>query len=141
MGWVRLRQHGSRLHRLLPTTSIRSPTGSAPYRLEDMRFYSHKTTILPANWKVVVDAFNEGYHVQGTHPQILAWTDDVNMEYEQFGTHAHYGRLPSAQTAASPESAARHPRRGCRRVGDPRRRSSADSVGSSTATRGGSSTS
>ena len=72
------------------------------YRLEDMRFYSHKTTILPANWKVVVDAFNEGYHVQGTHPQILAWTDDVNMEYEQFGTHAHYGRLPTARRQLRP---------------------------------------
>ena len=67
-----------------------------------MRFYSHKTTVLPANWKVVVDAFNEGYHVQGTHPQILAWTDDVNMEYEQFGTHAHYGRLPSARRQLRP---------------------------------------
>ena len=67
-----------------------------------MRFYSHKTTILPANWKVVIDAFNEGYHVQGTHPQILPWTDDVNMEYEQFGTHAHYGRLPSSRRQLRP---------------------------------------
>ena len=33
--------------------------------------------VLPANWKVVVDAFNEAYHVQGTHPQLLPWTDDV----------------------------------------------------------------
>ena len=72
------------------------------YHLEDMRFYSHKTTILPANWKVVVDAFNEGYHVQGTHPQILPWTDDVNMEYEQFDTHAHYGRLPTARRQLRP---------------------------------------
>jgi len=78
------------------------PDWLGPYRLEDMRYYSHKTTVLPANWKVVVDAFNEGYHVQGTHPQILAWTDDVNMEYEQFGTHAHYGRLPAARRQLRP---------------------------------------
>ncbi|HUI04109.1 MAG TPA: aromatic ring-hydroxylating dioxygenase subunit alpha [Acidimicrobiales bacterium] len=78
------------------------PDWLGPYRLEDMRFYSHKTTVLPANWKVVVDAFNEGYHVQGTHPQILAWTDDVNMEYEQFETHAHYGRLPAARRQLRP---------------------------------------
>ena len=57
------------------------------------------TTILPANWKVVVDAFNEAYHVQGTHPQILPWTDDVSIEYEQLGKHAHYGRLPERAPA------------------------------------------
>lgn len=78
------------------------PDWLGAYRLDEMRFYSHKTTILPANWKVVVDAFNEGYHVQGTHPQILAWTDDVSMEYEQFSTHAHYGRLPSARRQLRP---------------------------------------
>lgn len=78
------------------------PDWLSPYRLEEMRFYSHKTTVLPANWKVVIDAFNEGYHVQGTHPQILPWTDDVNMEYEQFETHAHYGRLPTARRQLRP---------------------------------------
>ncbi len=78
------------------------PTLLAPYRLEQMRFRSYRTTILPANWKVVVDAFNEGYHVQGTHPQILPWTDDVNMEYEQFRTHAHYGRLPNSRRQLRP---------------------------------------
>jgi hypothetical protein len=67
------------------------PTLLAPYRFEDMRLRGYLTTILPANWKVVVDAFNEAYHVQGTHPQILAWTDDVAIRYEQLGKHAHYG--------------------------------------------------
>jgi phenylpropionate dioxygenase-like ring-hydroxylating dioxygenase large terminal subunit len=85
------------------------PDWLGPYRLEEMRFYSHKTTVLPANWKVVVDAFNEGYHVQGTHPQILPWTDDVNMEYEQFETHAHYGRLPSARRQLRPSPRLRIP--------------------------------
>jgi phenylpropionate dioxygenase-like ring-hydroxylating dioxygenase large terminal subunit len=73
-----------------------------PYRLEDMRFRSYRTTVLPANWKAVVDAFNEGYHVQGLHPQILPWTDDVSIEYEQFATHAHYGRLPHARRTLQP---------------------------------------
>ena len=72
------------------------------YHLEQMRFRSYQTTILPANWKVVVDAFNEGYHVQGTHPQLLAWTDDVGIEYEQFETHARYGRLENARRRLTP---------------------------------------
>ncbi len=42
-----------------------------------------------ANWKVVVDAFNEGYHVQGTHPQILPWTDDVNRRPK------HWASIPT----------------------------------------------
>jgi phenylpropionate dioxygenase-like ring-hydroxylating dioxygenase large terminal subunit len=78
------------------------PTLLAPYRLHEMRFRSYMTTILPANWKTVIDAFNEGYHVQGAHAQILPWTDDVSIAYEQFRTHAHYGRLPNARRRLQP---------------------------------------
>jgi len=74
----------------------------APYRLHEMRFRSYLTTILPANWKTAIDAFNEGYHVQGTHPQTLPWVDDTSLAYEQFRTHAHYGRLASARRQLRP---------------------------------------
>ena len=74
----------------------------APYRLDEMRFRAYRSTVLPANWKVVVDAFNEAYHVQGTHPQLLPWTDDTSIEYEQLGKHSHYGRLPNARRALRP---------------------------------------
>jgi phenylpropionate dioxygenase-like ring-hydroxylating dioxygenase large terminal subunit len=78
------------------------PALLAPYHLEQMRIRSYLSTVLPANWKVVVDAFNEGYHVQGTHPQLLPWTDDVNLSYEPLGIHAHYGRLPNARRELRP---------------------------------------
>ena len=78
------------------------PTLLAPYHLDRLRIRSYRATVLPANWKVVVDAFNEGYHVQGTHPQILPWTDDVSLEYEPLGIHSHYGRLPNARRALRP---------------------------------------
>jgi phenylpropionate dioxygenase-like ring-hydroxylating dioxygenase large terminal subunit len=74
----------------------------APFNLDRLRMRSYRSTILPANWKVVIDAFNEGYHVQGTHPQLLPWTDDVGLVYEQFRTHSHYGRLPSARRQLRP---------------------------------------
>ncbi|MER3452839.1 MAG: hypothetical protein C4344_04035, partial [Acidimicrobiia bacterium] len=67
-----------------------------------MWFRSYLTTVLPANWKAVLDAFNEGYHVQGSHPQILPWTDGVGIAYEQFGTHAHYGRIAGARRVLRP---------------------------------------
>jgi len=78
------------------------PTLLSPYHLDRMRIRSYLSTVLPANWKVVVDAFNEGYHVQGTHPQILPWTDDVNLDYEPLGIHSHYGRLPNARRTLRP---------------------------------------
>ncbi len=72
------------------------------YHLDQMRFRAYQSTVLPANWKAAVDAFNEAYHVQGTHPQILPWTDDVSIAYEQLGIHAHYGRLPEARRQLRP---------------------------------------
>jgi nitrite reductase/ring-hydroxylating ferredoxin subunit len=78
------------------------PTLLAPYHLDRMQIRAYLSTVLPANWKVVVDAFNEGYHVQGTHPQILPWTDDVSLEYEPLGIHSHYGRLPNARRTLRP---------------------------------------
>jgi nitrite reductase/ring-hydroxylating ferredoxin subunit len=78
------------------------PALVAPYHLDRLRLRRYLSTILPANWKVAVDAFNEGYHVQGTHPQILPWTDDVSLDYEPLGIHSHYGRLPTARRQLRP---------------------------------------
>jgi len=78
------------------------PTLLAPYQLHRLRMRTYLSTVLPANWKVAVDAFNEGYHVQGTHPQILPWTDDVSLDYEPLGIHSHYGRLPNARRQLRP---------------------------------------
>jgi phenylpropionate dioxygenase-like ring-hydroxylating dioxygenase large terminal subunit len=59
------------------------------YRFEKMRFRSYRSVILPANWKSVLDAFNESYHVQGTHPQLLRWSDDTSIRYGPLGKHNH----------------------------------------------------
>ncbi len=74
----------------------------APYHFERLRLRAYRSTVLPANWKAVIDAFNEGYHVQGTHPQLLPWTDDVAMAYEQLGEHSHYGRLADTRRQLRP---------------------------------------
>lgn len=67
------------------------PALLAPYGFDKMRFRSYRSVIIPANWKSALDAFNEGYHVQGTHPQLLRWTDDTNMAYGPLGKHNHMG--------------------------------------------------
>ncbi len=41
----------------------------------------HAVKEVPANWKVCMEAFGEGYHVIATHPQILEFTADSNSEY------------------------------------------------------------
>jgi nitrite reductase/ring-hydroxylating ferredoxin subunit len=69
------------------------PALLAPYGFEKMRFRSYRSVIIPANWKSALDAFNEGYHVQGTHPQLLRWTDDTNLAYGPLGKHNHMGAM------------------------------------------------
>ncbi|MFK7977485.1 MAG: SRPBCC family protein [Halioglobus sp.] len=38
-----------------------------PYAIQDWKRYIAKTTVLPVNWKVVMDNFNESYHVNTVH--------------------------------------------------------------------------
>jgi phenylpropionate dioxygenase-like ring-hydroxylating dioxygenase large terminal subunit len=42
------------------------------------------------NWKVGVDAFNEVYHVQGIHPELLSFTDDVDCPIDILGKHSRF---------------------------------------------------
>jgi nitrite reductase/ring-hydroxylating ferredoxin subunit len=54
-----------------------------------------KSAVVPANWKVAVEAFLEGYHVPATHPQLetraaeFIYGDDVSGE----ATYAHHNHL------------------------------------------------
>ncbi|GMU79637.1 MAG: (2Fe-2S)-binding protein [Acidimicrobiia bacterium] len=78
------------------------PTLLAPFHLEQMRLRAVLSTELAGNWKAAVDAFNEAYHVQGGHAQVLRIVDDVSIRYELLGRHAHYGRLPGARRVLRP---------------------------------------
>lgn len=51
---------------------------------------AHVTRVVPANWKVAMEAFMEGWHVVATHPQLLLlnW-DNSGDRYDVFG---HWGR-------------------------------------------------
>jgi phenylpropionate dioxygenase-like ring-hydroxylating dioxygenase large terminal subunit len=56
------------------------------YEFEKLRFAWYKTAIVPANWKTVVEGFNEFYHVQTTHAQMLPYTNDYSITKEM-GRH------------------------------------------------------
>ncbi|WP_298282935.1 aromatic ring-hydroxylating dioxygenase subunit alpha [Novosphingobium sp.] len=85
-----------------------------PFVMEGMRYHWRKSTILPCNWKVALEAFSEGYHVQTTHPQMLQYFDDVTTSYAH-GRHGMFGYWDSAPTGL------RSPRLGGPRDGEDNR--------------------
>ena len=64
------------------------PEQLAPYHLDQMVPTTSATTVVSANWKVVVEAFLEVYHVMGIHPQLLPMLDDVRTTFENYPTHS-----------------------------------------------------
>jgi phenylpropionate dioxygenase-like ring-hydroxylating dioxygenase large terminal subunit len=62
----------------------------------------HAVKEVPANWKVVMEAFSEGYHVIATHPQILEFTGDDNCEYSTWPGDAHVSRFVNGFGIQSP---------------------------------------
>jgi phenylpropionate dioxygenase-like ring-hydroxylating dioxygenase large terminal subunit len=61
-----------------------------PFDIGGMNYHWRKSTIMNCNWKVALEAFNEGYHVQTTHNQMLRYFDDWTQSYAH-GRHSHFG--------------------------------------------------
>ena len=60
-----------------------------PYRMEDMVPVGiNVREALDCNWKVVIDAFQEGYHVQGIHPELVKAMDESKERYRFCGDHS-----------------------------------------------------
>jgi phenylpropionate dioxygenase-like ring-hydroxylating dioxygenase large terminal subunit len=61
----------------------------APYRLEEMVPVGlNVKEALDCNWKVVMDAFQEGYHIQAVHPELIPAMDESKERYGFFGDHS-----------------------------------------------------
>jgi phenylpropionate dioxygenase-like ring-hydroxylating dioxygenase large terminal subunit len=56
----------------------------APYRLGEMVTVKDVEVVWPANWKTVVDAFIESYHVHAVHPEILPFYDDYHQQWDLY---------------------------------------------------------
>jgi phenylpropionate dioxygenase-like ring-hydroxylating dioxygenase large terminal subunit len=61
-----------------------------PFEIEKMRYRWYVSIKTPCNWKVGLEAFDEGYHVAATHPQLLATYGDDVILGQTFGRHGAY---------------------------------------------------
>jgi len=61
-----------------------------PFELQNMRPRWRCWTIFDCNWKVALEAFDETYHVPGTHPEFMAFGDFTGWAKAQ-GKHSFIG--------------------------------------------------
>src|SRR3546814_12767694 len=83
----------TRTDNLFPTR--RSSDLLDPYDIGGMNYHWRKSTIFDCNWKVAIEAFNEGYHVQTTHNQMLRYFDDWTQSYARGRSEEHTSELQS----------------------------------------------
>ncbi len=61
-----------------------------PYHFAKMALTRDITVEWNCNWKASVDAFNESYHVQGIHPQLMWYLHDLDLQIDLYGRHNRY---------------------------------------------------
>jgi len=55
--------------------------------MDDRYVALHTEKVLPANWKMAMEAFLEAFHVLETHAQAVYTAADANAQYDIFGKH------------------------------------------------------
>ncbi len=63
-----------------------------PFQVGKMRYKWRKFSRLPCNWKVAIEAFNEGYHAPITHPQSMQYSSGKTWSRPQ-GKHGNMGSV------------------------------------------------
>ena len=61
-----------------------------PYHFERMAMTRWVTAEWDCNWKASVDAFAESYHTAQTHPQLLWYLEDLDLQIDLYDKHSRY---------------------------------------------------
>ncbi|RVQ66536.1 aromatic ring-hydroxylating dioxygenase subunit alpha [Croceicoccus ponticola] len=64
------------------------------WRHDECATVVHVAKEVPANWKVVMEAFMEAWHTIVTHPQLLPFTGDSNAAYRTWGDNVNVNLVP-----------------------------------------------
>ena len=84
--WINLDPNSEPLRNYLePAASMLDP-----FELQNMRFRWRRWIVFDCNWKVAMEAFDETYHVPGTHPEFMRFGNFVGWGRPQ-GKHSHIG--------------------------------------------------
>lgn len=62
----------------------------APFELDRMRYAWRMWTRVKCNWKTALEAFNESYHLDATHPQMVKWGSTSYWSRSE-GKHSWHG--------------------------------------------------
>lgn len=75
------------------------------WEFEKMRYRWYRTVELPVNWKAALEGFDEAYHVQTSHPQLIEHIEDYSNS-GTFGIHSAfwYDPLPEGVSRYKPSS-------------------------------------
>src|ERR1700761_8062494 len=68
------------------------------FEFDKLRYRYYKTGLMPCNWKVAMGFFNEFYHVQQSHRQLLDFVED----YSNSGPYARHGAMWYVSEGALP---------------------------------------
>ena len=90
LGRLRLGRRWTRTPSRSRNTSASSPSTSRRITSRSTSLVDDVTLEIDCNWKTCVDAFNEAYHVRATHPELLEYTDDVNVQIDLYGRHSRF---------------------------------------------------
>lgn len=87
-GWVFINMDPN----AVPLREYLEPAASMlePFQLHNMRYRWRKWGIFDCNWKVAMEAFNETYHVQTTHPEFNKYGEFRGWARAQ-GLHSNIG--------------------------------------------------
>lgn len=83
-----------------------------PFEIDQMRYRWRNWFYAPCNWKVAIEAFMEGYHVLGTHPQLTRIGGAKKSWSRAYGKHGAFGTAAQASGAVAGAAGSKDMRKG-----------------------------